>query len=664
MAIRMTGLVSGLDTEAIIEELMSAQKTKTTKLENKITKLEWKQEKWKGLNTKIYSFYTGSLSKARFQSNYQTKKATSSNETKLGVTANSSATKGTHNVQVKELASAQFVTGKELASTVTETTKLSELGIKASEGSTIQIASGDKSASLDVGANTTIADFVQSCKDAGINATFDANQKRFFLSSSDSGTENAFTITMSNSADAVERNDIRQQLGYDGMSSSDKSTVNNLLREYKNDTLVDTDRDAIYQKLKELGKASVTSGITSAYKADAANVQTAKDAATAELRTKYGSEAELDEKELNTLTETKLATAATEYAKGLSDAYDGGSATAGNPYFDAAENLSRLLNDYKNSSSAATSGTNSLASLGLCEIKEMTDGSGNTSIKASDSSIAFVGASDCTIIYNGAEIKNNSNTITANGLTFTAKQVTDTNEVINISIGNDTQGVYDMVKGFVKDYNELLKEMNTLYNADASRDYDPLTDDQKEAMSDKEIENWENKIKDSLLRRDDQLSGVISAMRSAMSGSVEVGGKSYSLASFGIATTDYTEKGLLHIDGNSDDSSTASNEDKLMKAIEKNPDVVAEVISKLSQTMYSSITDKMSTSTLSSALTVYNDKEMKSQLTDYKSDLSDLEDKLKEIEDRYYKQFSAMETALSKLNSQSNSLASIMGTNN
>lgn len=296
MAIRMTGLVSGLDTEAIIEELMSAQKTKTTKLENKITKLEWKQEKWKGLNTKIYSFYTGSLSKARFQSNYQTKKATSSNETKLGVTANSSATKGTHNVQVKELASAQFVTGKELASTVTETTKLSELGIKASEGSTIQIASGDKSASLDVGANTTIADFVQSCKDAGINATFDANQKRFFLSSSDSGTENAFTITMSNSADAVERNDIRQQLGYDGMSSSDKSTVNNLLREYKNDTLVDTDRDAIYQKLKELGKASVTSGITSAYKADAANVQTAKDAATAELRTKYGSEAELDEK--------------------------------------------------------------------------------------------------------------------------------------------------------------------------------------------------------------------------------------------------------------------------------------------------------------------------------------------------------------------------------
>ena len=75
MPIRMTGLTSGLDTESIVNQLMSAQRTKQTKVENKKQKLEWKQEIWKGLNTKIYGFYKDSLSKMKYSSNYSTKKA-------------------------------------------------------------------------------------------------------------------------------------------------------------------------------------------------------------------------------------------------------------------------------------------------------------------------------------------------------------------------------------------------------------------------------------------------------------------------------------------------------------------------------------------------------------------------------------------------------------
>lgn len=112
MPIRMSGLVSGLDTESIIKELMAAQSQKKTKIENKITKHEWKTEKWQALNKKLYSFYTGSLSKARLQGSFQSKKVSSSDETKVKATVSgNNAVYGTHKVRVEQLASAQHVTG-------------------------------------------------------------------------------------------------------------------------------------------------------------------------------------------------------------------------------------------------------------------------------------------------------------------------------------------------------------------------------------------------------------------------------------------------------------------------------------------------------------------------------------------------------------------------
>ena len=110
MGLRMTGMISGLDTESIVAALMSAQKTKKTKIENKKQKLEWKQEIWSSLNTKLYSFYNTSLSKMRLQSGYNAKKASSSDSTKVKATADNSAASGTYKIKVKALASAQYVT--------------------------------------------------------------------------------------------------------------------------------------------------------------------------------------------------------------------------------------------------------------------------------------------------------------------------------------------------------------------------------------------------------------------------------------------------------------------------------------------------------------------------------------------------------------------------
>ena len=73
MPIRITGMNSGLDTDSIVKELVSAYSTKKDDIVKQKTKHEWKQEAWKELNTKIYSFYT-SLDSMRFSNNYGFKK--------------------------------------------------------------------------------------------------------------------------------------------------------------------------------------------------------------------------------------------------------------------------------------------------------------------------------------------------------------------------------------------------------------------------------------------------------------------------------------------------------------------------------------------------------------------------------------------------------------
>ena len=75
MPIRMSGLASGLDTEAIVGALMSEQSLKKTKVEREKTKLEWKQTKWAELNTKLLKLYNEHVSKLQLQASYMTKKA-------------------------------------------------------------------------------------------------------------------------------------------------------------------------------------------------------------------------------------------------------------------------------------------------------------------------------------------------------------------------------------------------------------------------------------------------------------------------------------------------------------------------------------------------------------------------------------------------------------
>ena len=138
-------------------------------------------------------------------------------------------------------------------------------------------------------------------------------------------------------------------------------------------------------------------------------------------------------------------------------------------------------------------------------------------------------------------------------------------------------------------------------------------------MSDDEVKKWEEKIKDSLLRKDSTLGSVLDTMKNDMARSFKVGDKSYSLSSFGIATLGYfnspeNETGVYHIDGDKDDTKTSANTDKLREMIASDPDTVISFFSQLSTQLYTDLGKKMAASSTSSAYTIYNDKQMNTSI--------------------------------------------------
>lgn len=276
-----------------------------------------------------------------------------------------------------------------------------------------------------------------------------------------------------------------------------------------------------------------------------------------------------------------------------------------------------------------------------------------------------VDGTDAVITLNGVEFTGSSNSFNINGFAIDVTGETE-NGPITITTNTDTQGIYDKIKDFLTEYNNVINEMTKLYNAESASDYEPLTDEEKEAMSEEQIEKWENKIKDSLLRRDTTLNGVMSSVINAMSSTYSVNGKTLSLSTFGIKTLGFlnapdNENYALHIDGDEDDENTSGKEDKLMVAIQEDPDQIMEFMKQLTSGLYTAIDNKMKSTDLSSAYKVYNDKEMDKQYKEYATIISKWEEKVSDREEYYYNKFSQMEVALSKLNDQTSAISGLLG---
>lgn len=750
MPIRMSGLSSGLDTEAIVGALMSAQSLKKTKVEREKTKLEWKQTKWAELNTKLLKLYNEHVTKLQLQASYMTKKASVSDSTKASVTANNKAANGSYSLEIKNIATSQHLTGAKINADSVDT-KLTEID-PSLLNKEITITNGDKTKKFAVTADTTIQDFTNALGEAGLSANYDTEQKRFFISSKDSGLKNAFSITTSgiSSAEVSGREALRNAVGYSGMSSANKKIVDEAMDQLQNSGVgteaydkalealskaaYDTKKEAAntaattYMKAKLYGenydsyKTKAEESLKSNYYNDDGTVKETLvkkygddfDVMTQEDKEKLGVESmtkvdyidwaakkDLDQAvakkadadttsfvntKISTDSDVKLDIEAAAFAGKTAADIGALSTVAKDKYYTSGvqgfdgtstytqdsvkaaitadvNNYASVTNRYDTLSGSALSG------LGLADVTVAADGTVSVNGGANDSSntsipsgMALIAASDSKIILNGAEMTSSSSVVSANGLEISLTGLTKTDEPITFSITNDVESVYNSVKSFIKDYNEIMKEMNTLLGASSAKGYEPLTSEQKKEMSEDDIKLWEDKIKGSLLRNDTTLDGIVSGMRNAMMSQVSYEGKTYSLASFGIMTsTDYLEGGLLHIFGDKDDSVYADKDDKLKKALADDPDAVINVLTGIFGNLKDTMSKKMAGNKMSSALTFYNDIKMKDDLKQYEKDIKNWEDRLASMEEMYYKKFTAMETALAKLQSQQNSLGSLFG---
>lgn len=499
---RLTGLMSGMDTESLIEQLMEGRRKKLDTVKKTQKTVNYKQEAWKSLNTKLKGLQTKYLSNMRFSTSYAKKATKVSNSSAVSVITGEGATNGVQSLEINRLAKTAYLTGGELGDGkqgYTALTTLGDLGVDFSEEGTknISIATGTGTVSIGLTAESTISDVLNKLKEAGLNASFDEKNQRFFISAKSSGAENDFTLS-----------------GDEGVLS----------------------------------------------------------------------------------------------ALGLN------------------------LNDGN------------------------ADGKGATKIAGSDAEI----------VLNGAKFTSSTNVFDINGLTFTALSETKPGESVTVTTQDDTDGIYDMVKSFIKEYNSIINEMDKLYNAADSK-LDPLTDEEKDALSDREVEEWEKKLTDSILRRDENLSTVSSGIKSIMNSGIEIGGKTMYLSDFGINTLGYfnapdNEKNAFHIDGDPDDGDTSGNADKLKSMISSNPSTVISFFTKLSQDLYDKMSDmSKSVDGYRSYGSFYDDKKMKTDYTDYNTKIAEMEEKLNAYEDSWYKKFSKMETAMAKMQSNTSAITSLLG---
>ena len=667
MAIRISGINSGLDTESLVKELVSAYSLKKENYDKQLTKQEWIMKKWGDVNSKVYDFYTSSLSSLRYSSGYNVKTSPVSRTGVATGTASSNAVTSTQTLSVSELASSGYLTGGIIkdadGNKAGANTKLSDLGL--SDG-TIMV--GDKK--VEMKADMSIDSFVSSLKANGVAANYDANNGRIYISSKSSGADNEFTVTAGDANGFA----ALQKLGIMSVTDMEGNETAEMAR-YRKLAGAGYDADATANAKYESNKWTIESYTK--------KLESEKETATKNKEALVKSQESLQEKK-DKLTATgydwsKDYKTEDEYNKAIEDIdksiKDNNDKIA--EYQKTIDDNTALLEsdsalaakvDELNAKMLAGFKADAFSEAGIAKQIVAKYDAGEL---ANSSGSARITAKDAKITLNGVEYTSSSNSFSINGLNINATANTvgedGTDDPVTISTAVDTQGIYDKIKGLYSKYNELMSYLNKEYYADSAKGYEPLTKDEKEAMTDKQIEEWEEKIKTSLLRKDSTIGSLTSALKTAvLSTSIERNGKTYNISTFGIATQSYftatnEDRGAFHIDGNKDDPLTSGNADKLMEMISSDPEGTVEFFQKVAQNLYDEIGKKMSTSSLSSAFTIYNDKEMSSQYSDYKTKVSEWEQKLKDYEDTYYKKFSAMEKALATLQSQQSQLSGLLG---
>ena len=274
------------------------------------------------------------------------------------------------------------------------------------------------------------------------------------------------------------------------------------------------------------------------------------------------------------------------------------------------------------------------------------------------------------------EFSRSSNTFDLDGMSITLNgtfEVKDGETPVTFSSKTDTDKIIDVVKTMVEDYNAIVSEVKKAYSdmplekSDGSR-YKPLTDEDKADMTESEIKAYEEKAKTGILFMDRDLSSLYSALRSA----VAPGGSDGSfLRSIGIKTS--YEDGLTTL---------SLDENALREALEQNPDQVKDAFTKSKENGAASdglmasiqkVTDRYAATTgatkgilIEKAGSKYSpsaalNNTLLEQMKDIDKQVDKWQAKMSDKVDYYTNKFTQLEMLIAQMNSQSSSLAGMMG---
>ncbi|MCU7741736.1 flagellar filament capping protein FliD [Priestia megaterium] len=597
--VRVSGLASGMDIDQIVSDLMKAERMPIDKMKKQKQTLEWQRDDYRSMNLLLSDFNNLAFNMT-LQSSYSSKTVSSADETKVKAAATSSAANASYTLSNVTMATAaQSISANSIASSIDPTKSLwSQRGSIKTDPSVWTEKTVEQGA-ITLSADTSTIKLAKGSISAVNQNTGTLN----FISVTTDGTSKEYKVTIGTKAETL---------------SSDEVFIN-----------------------EDTGEMTFGTTLTSGSTIEAFSYQ-----------------------------QNVLKFSITTYdsnGKATGDNTDGST-----PFeFDGSTSLNTLLTQISNSkvgiSAFFDEGTNKVV------MTRKDTGNLSSADSADGSNMVFSGGfltgflqlagdakgTDAKFTLNGLETTRKSNTFTTGGVTYTL-QNNFTGDV-RVNVSNDTQKVFDTIKDFVTKYNELIEKINGKITEERDRNYQPLTDEEREKLTDKQAEQWDDKAKSGLLKGDSILSSGLNQMRSNWYASVSgVSGAFSQLTDIGISTSaNYSDRGKLVIEGDGT---------KLKEAIEKDPQSVMDLFMKSGSTtsekgivrrLRDTITQTVSkveqragrsTWTSEQFLLGRNLKSVNSQITSFES-------RLTQVEDRYYRQFTAMEKAIQNANAQSAQLS-------
>ncbi|MDI6707236.1 MAG: flagellar filament capping protein FliD [Bacillota bacterium] len=594
---RIGGLASGMDIDSLVSTLMKAERAKADKLYQSRQVLQWQQEDFRSINSLLLSFRSV-VSNMRLQSTIRKNNVVLSKDGIASVTAGASAMEGSYTLKVNRLAEqASKVSGGTLS--------------RALEGAVLD----------------------------DLPITIDDTSKEFSITLD--GVKKTITLTQGvyNTVEEL-RDEIQSQIDKSGAFGPGQINVGvsegrltfEPAGEYKPQIVLGSgENDA-------LGVMGFSDG--DSYKISM--VASLKDISEKFTYSPFAGESGIIEFKIN----------------GQLFSYDFNGDDAGKSLTDIIRDINRNLDAGVEAYYDAITDKMVVKSrdygIGAQVSIENIEGNlfGAEGALQIDSDVSY--GQNSEIVLNGVVINKNSNKFTIDGINYDLKATsTDT---ISMSVQRDIQGAFDAIKSFVDEYNKIIETITGKLYEERFRSYAPLTSEQKDAMTDKEVELWEEKARSGLLRNDPVLSGILSGFRSLMYEEVKGTGSAYNtLNAIGIKTQNYMELGKLHVD-----------DSKLMEALNSDLEGVMNLFTRSSETdsekgiavrLYDAVNSGISRLSekagSATSFTIYDNSYLGERIRDMDKRIDSMESYLERVEDRYWRQFTAMEKALNEMNTQS-----------